>query len=299
MLRFSHLRTYLEVMRQGSFSAAAKATGLSQPAISQQITTLEKELGSTLLLRGPQGVLALTPAGEVFRDYAESTLAAYEAMLQEISRLRQAVEGDLQVASSAIPGTYLLPGLLMALQECYPDINVRLAVANTRDVAGRLLRRECDIGFMGAPMESQDYTLEAWIKDEIVLAVYPDHPFASRLDIVLEDLDDQPLIIREEGSGTRQTVEQVLSQHGRPLRRLKVALTLAGTHGVAHAIRSGLGIGFLSTHAAMANDLSMVRIKGLDLTRELYMAYEPARVATGLHQAFLDFARRWAAERHV
>jgi len=297
VVRLSQLKAYLEVVRLGSFSAAAREVGLSQPAVSQQIHNLEKELGTILLLRGPQGVVSLTPAGEVFRKYARSTLAAYGEVREQIGRLRDEAEGDLHVASSAIPGTYLLPGLMMALRDRYSHLYVHLTVTNSGDVAAKLERRECDIGFLGVPIESRRYVLEPWIKDEIVLAVPRDHPWASKETIALEELDAQPLILREEGSGTRRTVEQLLSKGGRPVRRLNVALTLAGTQGVAHGIRSGLGIGFVSTHAARANDLAMVRINGLALIRDLYLAYAPARATTALHQAFLDFARRWGAQR--
>jgi DNA-binding transcriptional LysR family regulator len=296
MARITHLKNYLQVTRLGSFSAAAKAMGLSQPAISQQITALERQLGTVLLLRNSQGVLSLTAAGEVFRDYAEAALEAYEAMEKQIVHLREAIEGDLEVAASAIPGTYLLPAFLMALQRRYPGIDVHLTVANSRDVGEKLRGGQCDIGFMGSPMATQNHRLEPWIKDEIVLAVYSDHPFASRPSVGLEELQGQPLIIREEGSGTRATVEQLLREHGQRLAELNVALVLGGTHGVAHAIRSGLGIGFVSTHAAESNDLAMVHLAGIDFTRELYMAYEPARVCTGLHQAFLEFAREWASD---
>jgi len=292
-MKFSHLQTYVEVIRWGSFSGAAKALGVSQPAVSHQIMALEKELGTILLLRAPRTTLSLTPAGEAFQHYAESTLAAHEAMRQEIARLQDSVEGPLNLAASAIPGTYLLPALLMALRERYPSIDAQLTVANTRDVADKLVRRKCEIGFIGAPIELEGHVLEAWVEDEIVLAVYPGHPFATRSAIDLKELDDQALIVREDGSGTRQTVERLLSERGWPLTRSKVALVLGSTHGVAHAIRTGLGIGFVSTLTASAAHLSIVRIRGLDLTRKLYISYDPARVETGLHQAFLAFARAW------
>lgn len=290
-MKLSHLQNYLQVVRRGSFSAAARATGVSQSAVSQQITALEKELGATLLIRGVRGVLSLTPAGEVLLKYAESTLTEYEAMCQEISSLQNAVKGPLNLAASAIPGNYLLPELIMLFQERYPDIDVRLGVANTLDVTRKLQARECEIGFIGAPMELPDHVVEPWVEDKIVLAVYGQHPFASRGTVALEELEGEALIVREEGSGTRRTVERLLREQGWPLSRFKVVLVLGSTQGVANAIRGGLGIGFMSTHAARSGDLSVIRVSGLDLTRELYIAYEPGRVQTGSCQAFLDFVR--------
>lgn len=295
-MNFRHLRTYLEVVRSTSFSGAARSLGLSQPAVSQQIKGLEKELGTVLLLRSAQGVLSLTAAGEAFLRYAESTVAAHEAMRQRIARLQDAVEGTLSLAASTIPGSYLLPRLLMAFQERYPDVDAHLTVADTRDVGRKLLERECEVGFIGAPLQLPGLTSEAWGKDEIVLAVYPQHPFASRPAIALDELEGQALILREEGSGTRRSVERLLREQGETPSWRDVVLTLGSTQGVAQAIRDGLGIGFVSAHAAASEGLSTVSIRGIDLTRELYMAYEPGRVTSGLLKAFLAFARAWVTE---
>ncbi len=295
-MKFVHLRTYLEVVRQRSFSGAARALGLSQPAVSQQIKGLEKEIGTTLLLRSAQGVLSLTAEGEKFRHYADSTLEAHEAMRQQIAQLRNAVEGRLNLAASTIPGNYVLPRLLMTFQRRYPGADARLTVADSRDVAGKLLTRECEIGFIGAPLESPGLTLEAWVKDEIVLAVHPQHPFATRPTIALEELEGEALILREEGSGTRRSVERLLREQGEVLPEHNVALVLGSTQGVTQAIWDGLGIGFVSTHATSSEKLSVVRIQGVDLTRELYMGYEPGRVTSGLLRTFLAFARTWVTE---
>ena len=187
----------------------------------------------------------------------------------------------------------------MAFQKRYPDVNAQLTVANTRDVVRKLLEQECAVGFIGAPLESPRLTLEPWVKDEIVLAVGPHHPFATRSTIALEELDDQALILREEGSGTRQSVERLLREQGKSPSWSNVVLTLGSTQGVARAIRDGLGIGFVSALAAASEKLPIVRIKGLDLTRDLYMAYEPGRVTSGLLKAFLAFARAWPADRRT
>jgi len=303
-MRFRHLRTYLEVVRQSSFSGAARALGLSQPAVSQQIKGLEREVGTALLVRSAQGVLSLTAAGEAFQRYTESTLTAHEAMRQQIARLQDAIQGPLNLAASTIPGNYVLPRLLMAFQKRYPVVDAQLTVADTRDVVRKLMERECAVGFIGAPLESPRLTLEAWVKDEIVLAVYPHHPFATRSTITLEELDDQALILREKGSGTRQSVERLLREQGKSPSWRNVVLTLGSTQGVARAVRDGLGIGFVSAHAAASEKLPIVQIRGLDLTRELYMTYtrelymtyEPGRVTTGLLRAFLAFARAWVTD---
>ena len=148
-------------------------------------------------------------------------------------------------------------------------VPVEIAIALLQEVPEKLLR--------GIDVKA--------IKSEARMLVYS---FMS-----LEELADQALILREKGSGTRQSVERLLRERGESLSWSNVVLTLGSTQGVVKAVRDGLGIGFVSVYAAASESLPVVRIQGLDLTRELYMAYEPGRATSGLLRAFLAFARAW------
>jgi DNA-binding transcriptional LysR family regulator len=300
-MNLDHVRSFLEVIKRGSLSEAARALGVSQPAVSNQIKGLERELGTALLIRGERGVVSLTAAGEVFRVFAEQVVAAQEEMLQRLSHIKEEISGELIIAASTTPGEFILPQLLTDFKARYPQVEAKVTIADTGDVVEKVLARECDIGFIGAPIERPGLTLTPLIKDEIVLAVYPDHPFAGREAIRLEELRGRRLILREEGSGTRCSLEQLLAEKGEELPEDSVALVLGSTHAVIEAIQSRLGIGFVSAFAVSrlkaSGQLYTIPIAGFSLTRDLFVAYEEGQLSTRLRQEFLTFAREQFASR--
>ena len=297
-MNLDHVRSFLEVIKRGSLSEAARALGISQPAVSNQIKGLERELGMELLIRGERGVVSLTAAGEVFLAFARQVVTAHEELLQQLSHLKEEVSGELTIAASTTPGEFVLPQLLSDFKVHYPQVEAQVTIADTRDVVEKVLARECDLGFIGAPIERPRLTLAPLIKDEIVLAVYPGHPFARREAIRLEELQGQRLILREEGSGTRRSLEQLLAERGERLPENHVVLVLGSTHAVIEAIQARLGIGFVSALAVSrlqaSGQLCTVPIEGLSLTRDLFVAYEEGQLSTRLRQEFLNFAQEWA-----
>ena len=297
-VNLDHVRSFLEVIKRGSLSEAARALGVSQPAVSNQIKGLERELGTELLIRGERGVVSLTAAGEEFRAFAEQVVAAHEEMLQRVDHLKEEVSGELVIAASTTPGEFVLPQLLSDFKARYPQVEAKVTIADTRDVVEKVLAHECDIGFIGAPIERPHLTLTPLIKDEIVLAVYPDHPFARREAIRLEELQGQRLILREEGSGTRRSLEQLLAEREEKLPENNIVLILGSTHAIIEAIQARLGIGFVSAFAVSrlqaSGQLCTVPIEELSLSRGLFVAYEEGQLSTRLRQEFLAFAREWA-----
>ncbi|MGQ9600919.1 MAG: LysR substrate-binding domain-containing protein [Anaerolineae bacterium] len=300
-MQLAYLRTFVEVVQRKSFSAAAQALGISQPAVSQQMRSLEEELGVKLLLRDGRGPIGLTAAGETVLAFARSTLAAYEALHAELRRLQEEIAGTLYLAASTTPGEYLVPQLLAAFRAQHPNVEAQVTVSDTADVVQRVQSSACDLGFIGAPVEGSGLVLERLAADEIVLAVYPEHPFATRERVSWEEVIAQPLIMREEGSGTRRTVEMALAAQGKTLPRESISLTLGSMQAVIQAIREGLGIGFVSamavTRVPPAERLPTVAIEGLILTRDLFIIYDEARITTHLLRTFITFARTWAQER--
>jgi len=294
-MNLQHLRTLLTIVEEGSLSAAARAMGVSQPAVTKQVQRLEQELEAVLLVRGPQQQAALTPAGEQVVAFARETLAHFEALQEQLALLKTVARGNLAVAASTIPGEYLLPGLLAAFREEYPQTQVEVIIADTAEVARRVLADEADVGFVGAVVDRPELRLERLAADEVVLAVPPRHPFAGRGHVGVEELKGQPLVMREEGSGTRRSVEQALAAAGRALREKDVVLTLGSTQAVLQAVKQGLGLGFVSTRAAAQDQADghvvCVRLDGVDLGRALYLAYLPRRLADPMVAQFLAFTR--------
>jgi len=293
-----HLRTLVNVVEQGSLSAAARIQRLSQPAVTKQIQRLEAELGQQLLIRGPRRRVEPTPAGELVLAFSRHTLAQLEDLGRSLAALRQIGDGRLILAASTTPGEYVLPGLLAEFKGRYPQIEVQTSVTDTADVVARLLAGEASIGLIGSAVQQPGLRLEPMLSDEIILVVPPDHPFAGRERVTMQDLGAQPLILREAGSGTLRSVEAVLASHGLHLPSGNVALTLGSTQAVLQGVAQGLGLGFVSARASAlaqaGGRVACVRLAGVDLRRNLYLAYLPEQVADPLVTRFLGFARDWA-----
>lgn len=294
-MNLDHLRTLVSVVEHGSLSAAARAKRISQPAVTKQVQRMEAELGLALLVRGPRRQVELTPAGELVLAFARETLARYEGLEGELASFRSIDQGTLTLAASTIPGEYVLPVLLAAFRAEYPQINVHMTISDTADVATRLLEDKADLGVIGSRIERPGLRLERLVGDEVVLAVPPDHAFARQECVSVAQLHDQPLIFREAGSGTRRSVEAALAAAGLDLPRDRVVLTLGSTQAVLQAVAQGLGLGFVSARAAAqahaAGHLACVGLDGIDLGRDLYLAYLPGRVGDPLIARFLEFAR--------
>ncbi len=290
-----HLRTLVYIVEHGSLSAAARAKRISQPAVTKQVQRMEAEMGLSLLVRGPKRQVELTPAGERVLAFARETLARFETLERELARLKTVGYGTLFLAASTIPGEYLLPGLLAAFRAEYPQVEVQMAISDTADVVSRLLADEADVGVIGSIIERPGLHLERLVGDEVVLAVPPDHPFAGRERVAVEELRSQPLILREEGSGTRRSVEAALAAAGIGLPRDSVALILGSTQSILRAVEQGLGVGFVSARAAAQaqadGHLACVELAGVDLHRDLYLAYLARRAGDPLVAHFSDFAR--------
>jgi len=294
-MNLDHLRTLVAIVEHGSLSAAARARRISQPAVSKQVQRLEAELGLPLLLRAPKWRVELTPAGERVLAFARQTLANYEALERELAALLTVIHGRLSLAASTIPGEYVLPALLAAFRAEHPQVEVQMTVSDTADVVGKVLAGEADLGVIGSAIQRPGLRLERLLSDELVLVVPSDHPFASQEQVSVADLEGQPLILRETGSGTRRSVEAALASIGTNIPHEDVVMVLGSSQAILQAVAQGLGLGFVSARAAAqartAGRLACVRLRDVDLRRGLYLAYLPQRVTEPPVARFLDFAR--------
>jgi DNA-binding transcriptional LysR family regulator len=294
-VNLQQLRTLIAIAEQGSLSGAARSLCVTQPAVTKQVQRLEQELDVVLLMRGPQQQAAFTTAGERVLAFAREMVGRAAELGEELALLKTVRGGRLELAASTIPGEYLLPGLLVAFRAQVPQVEVRSSITDTDEVARRLVGGEADVGFIGAVPPAAGLRLERLVADEIVLALPLGHPLAQRESVSLDDLLGQPLILREEGSGTRRSVEKALAAAGRRLHKEDVVLTLGSTQAILQAVRQGLGLGFVSARAAAQaqadGHLVCARVAGLNLQRELYLAYRPEQSADPIVAHFLAFVR--------
>src|SRR6266513_5079241 len=196
------LAAFCAVVERKSFSQAAERLGVTQPAVSLQIRSLEQRLGRQLLDRSGRRVEP-TEAGLRLYASAQRLLQAEEQMLEELeSDDDGVVSGTLELGASTGPGGSVVPVLLCDFQERHPEVRVRLSVSDTQTVVAQVADRELELGVVGAGRRHRGVTFEPFFRDEVVLAVPASHPFAGKT-VTLEQLRGEPLIAMQEGAGGR------------------------------------------------------------------------------------------------
>jgi DNA-binding transcriptional LysR family regulator len=281
------LRLLAAVAETGSLGRAAANRGISQPAASQRMRTLERRLGLTLLDRSPTGS-RLTPAGASVVDWARPLLLAADELSRAVSALRDRRARRLRVAASLTVADHLVPQWLVRLHAAHPDSSVALQVTNSERVASAVLDRQADIGFVEGVAGPAGLRSRVVGGDELVLTVAPGHPWARRRSpITPAELAEVPLVVREPGSGTREAVEHALATAG---LRLRPGLELGSLTSIRAAVAAGEGPALLSS-LAVADDLAVGRLRtvatsGLQLRRRFRAVWradaEPASIAVAL-----------------
>ncbi len=287
----AQLLTFTTVVRHGTFSAAAQELALSQSGVSRQILKLEHEIGVDLFDRSVLPI-ALTAAGEQFRAYAEQVLAQHEELIRSLHGQTLVVSGELRIVASTTPGEFLVPQLVSAFSARYPHVTTSVRIQDSAEALSLLREDAYDLGFVGAREESPDLTYEEIAQDEIVVAMPARHQFARRRSVRLEDLNGQPFVLREEGSGTLRSVVQALEAMGHKMPAYRVVMVLSSHEAIVEAVRAGLGLGFVSTLALEGRTRQAVRalrIEGIPLVRPLYMVYSRGAMLSPVSRAFIEF----------
>jgi DNA-binding transcriptional LysR family regulator len=293
-MNLNYFKTFTVVVNTGRFSEAAKVLKLTQPAISFQIQALEKQYGETLLERSG-GQLGLTPAGEIFLEYARRIVDLNDELERRIERIREDVSGHLSLEASTIPGEYVLPKVIGRFISEYPAVDVSLSISDTTEVIDHILDRKIDIGFTGALPASKAKRLKftEFIKDELVIVTPPTYPQAARKQVKIREIMSQPWVLRESGSGTRKTFATALKKAGLSERDLTHKMELASNQAILAAVEAGLGISVISRWAAQsaakAGAVGMLRISDMDLTRNLYLVYDADKPMSRAEETFIDF----------
>ena len=298
-MELKQLRTFEMAARYGSFTRVARELGLSQPAVSGQIQTLEQELGVKLLERQPRQVL-LTSAGEVLLPYARRILNLEAEAIAAMAELEGAEATCLRLAASPTIGAYLLPEILGEFKRQHPCVRIIAEVEPTHRIAEALQTHAIDVGLVEAAVDSSELVVGTFFSDELVLIVPAGHPWAGRHTIMPQELAQQPLLTREPESGTRALVEEALAALG---VRVVPALELGGVEAIKNAVLAGLGVSFVSRQAIRLEEklgvVVAVEIEGLDLHRPLYYAYNKHRHMSALLKSFLELVQGASARMEI
>jgi len=288
------LTAFCAVVDRRSFSQAAEALGVSQPAVSLQIRALEERLGTQLIDRSGRRVEPTEAGLRLYRG-AQRLLALEEQLVEEVAAGDGGpLRGRLELGASSGPGETVLPLLLGEFQRRHPEVHVALAVHDTQTIVDLVARRELELGVVGAARRHRGVAFEPFFRDEVILVCPGDHPFAGRT-IGLEELKGEPLILMQEGAGVRQVIEDELRRAGVRLRDLDVRLELGVKESVRVAVRAGFGVSFISRTSIEADlaegAIAEARVEGLEPAREISLVRATGRRPTRLADAFVAFAR--------
>jgi DNA-binding transcriptional LysR family regulator len=288
------LAAFCAVVERRSFSQAAEQLGVTQPAVSLQIRSLEKRLGVQLLDRSGRRVEP-TDAGRRLYRSAQRLLAQEEQLLAELGEeVEGELAGRLELGASTGPGGTVIPVVLCEFQRRHPEVRVALTVSDTQRIVEQVARRELELGVVGAVRRHRGAVFEPFFRDEVVLAVPPEHRFAGRR-VELDELRDEPLVLMQEGAGVRQVIEDELRAAGVRLRDLDVRLELGLQESARSAVLGGFGITFISRSAVdadvAAGTVAIADVAGLEPSREIALVRSAGRAESRVAQAFVDFAR--------
>ena len=289
-LNFHQLRVFYTVARCGSFSRAAVALDISQPAVSIQVQELERTMGVTLIHRRPKG-LQLTEVGGTVYDYAHRIFSLSTEMQETLLDIQGLQTGHLTLGASTTPGEYILPVAIGRFRQKYPGIRVELRISNTRAIVNQILQRELDLGMIGADVggENRELNVSTYTRDEIVLVIGRTQPIGKGSRVTLEDVLELGLVVREEGSATRKTAEEEFVRLGMSPR---VVLELGSNQAVKLAAESGAGVGVVSRYGVgaevKAGLLRVLDVDGWECIRPLAVVYLREKRLSPAQRAFLD-----------
>lgn len=248
-MNLKQLEAFARVAEAKSFSEAAKILYLTQPTVSAHVASLEKELGVCLLMRSTKEV-SLTEEGEILYDYAMQMLEL-EQQIRERFGSRKKEGAVLRIAASTIPSQYLLPEIMVRFRERYPGVRLRVMETDSAGAVEQILSRRADIGFAGTVLEEKQCVYIPFYQDELVVIIPGEGlegPESAAETAAW--IRRMPVILREEGSGTRKEAQRLLRQMGIELSELNIVASIQNQETIKRSVRNGMGISILSRLAA-------------------------------------------------
>ena len=283
MLPFTlqQLRILKAVATEKNFTKAAEILYISQPSLSKQIKTLEKNL-DILLINRENNKISLTENGKVFLQYSERILALCEESCRALIDLKNGDRGNLTVGASQTIGTYLMPRVLALFAQNYPQIDLKVQVNSTRLIANNVLNREIDIAVVGGEIPKElkkNLTIENFVEDELSLIISKSHPFAKKKRINKENLYYLNFITLNSNSTIRKFIDNILIQNGIETKQLKIVMQFNSIEGIKTAVSLGLGAAFVSSSAiekeTELQTIEILKIENLRITRTLSIISNP------------------------
>jgi len=288
-VNLSSLRTFLTVAKYRGITRALGELHLTQPAVSRQIQGLEEYLDTQLFLRKGR-YLILTEAGHILEHYTTRVFEVLTEAQEELDGLKGLIRGHIRISAATTIGIYVIPDILGEFKSQHPGIEINLTITNKEEVLRQVQAGMVDLGFAGPPIPFPEFAKHAYMEDDMVLIVSPQHRLAAMKTVSTKALTEDVFILRERGSGTRETVEEALRRAGVSLTH---TMELGSTEAIKKTVAANLGVSIVSSRAVALEvtigNLCAVRVSDLNLRHMIYMLYLPNSPLSSAAEGFRRF----------
>ena len=292
------LQVFYTVAKLLSFTRAAESLHMTQPAVTFQVRQLEEQFDTRLFDR-THNRITLTETGEVIYEHAVKIFELYRQMESAVREITGEIGGTLTLGASTTIAEYMLPALLGNFRAEFPDINIQLKVSNTDGIVSMLENNEIDLGVVEAPVQNKNLIVESCRQDQLVCVVPVAHPLAKQSSVTIRDIMEYPYICREEGSGTREVINEYLDRHGVSENGLKLSMELGSPEAIKGAVEAGMGISIVSRATVVKElKLDILRAVNLDppLTRPFSFVCKKQKFRARAMEDLLEFARQYCKD---
>ncbi len=295
-MNLNQVQIFCAVAKHLSFSMAAEELFITQPAVSQQVKALERQLNVKLFERVGHK-LFLTEAGEAALSHFQAMLTARAELEQTLAMLRGSGRGRLALGANTTGGMYVAPGIVRAFREVSPEVEATLQIETTNRILDRVMQNMIDVAIVTGPVEDRRFTIRDLCLDEVPLIVSPSHPFVARASVSPAEVAAEDFAVPEPGSRTRTLIEEAFLSRG---HKLRVTMQLPGTEAVKKAVEANLAVAMVSRFS-IPRELSLgvlcrVPVDGLVIERPIHILHRKGKHLSPLVRRFLAFAAEHEAE---
>ncbi|NJO17234.1 MAG: LysR family transcriptional regulator [Thioploca sp.] len=289
------LQVFHTVARLLSFTKAAEALHMTQPAVTFQVRQLE-EYFNTRLFDRTHNRITLTEVGEKVYEYAEKIFEQYALMENTVKEMTGDINGVLMIGASTTIAEYMLPILLGDFKLKYPEVRIRLRVSNTDEIVSMVESNTIDLGVVEAPVANKSLVVTLCRMDQLVAIVPSNHPLTQFQEVSVRELVSYPYISREEGSGTREVINEYFNRAGLSFYDLNIVMELGSPEAIKGAVASGMGVSILS-RAAIQKDLQLGLLKEVRLNptleRPFSFVHQKQKFRLRAMEELLNFAQHY------
>jgi DNA-binding transcriptional LysR family regulator len=290
------LQVFHTVARLLSFTKAAETLHMTQPAVTFQVRQLE-EYFNTRLFDRTHNRISLTEAGERVYDYSDRIFDLYNEMENSVREMTGEIRGALTIGASTTIAEYMLPSLLGDFGARYPEVTIHLRVSNSDGIVSMVENNTIDLGVVEAPVGNKNLVVEVCRQDQLVAIVPPNHDLAEKESVAIDELLEYPFICREEGSGTREVINEYLSQNCN--MALNISMELGSPEAVKGAVEAGMGVSVVS-RATIQKELKLDTLRAINLVpkleRPFSFVHQKQKFRLRAMEELLDFARDYCED---